>query len=65
MPELHKTLASQSAEVSRPVHDTDFSTTCTQVPAAALLEAPSEMDATVVLVCVAVVKISHEQSSAG
>ncbi len=36
-----------------------------KVPAAALLEASSEMDATVVLVCVAVIKISHGQSSAG
>ncbi len=35
-----------------------------KVPAAVLYEASSEMDATVVLVCVAVIKISHEQSSA-
>ena len=36
-----------------------------KVPAAALLEAPSDVDATGVLVCVAALKISHEQSSAG
>lgn len=65
MPEQHKTLASQSAEESRPVHDTDFSICPPKMPAAALLEASSNTNATIVQVCVTVVKTSHEQSSAG